>query len=105
MATFFGRLKNEIFYGFENEYTSFESFSRAIDDYIDYYNNRRIQAKTKWMPLSKFREASMVIVNYSVQMTVSRKLGTYQEPCGIFLFCIRKEIDEKLNKSFRLTII
>ena len=60
METFFGRLKNEMFYGFEKEYTSFELFSRAIEEYIDYYNNRRIQAKTKWMPPSKFREASMV---------------------------------------------
>ena len=60
METFFGRLKNEMFYGFEKEYTSFESFARAIDEYIDYYNNRRIQAKTKWMPPSKFREASMM---------------------------------------------
>ena len=32
----------------------------AIADYIDYYNNRRIQAKTKWMPPVKFREASMM---------------------------------------------
>ena len=59
METFFGRLKNEMFYGFENEYTSFEVFSKAIDDYIYYYNNERIQAKTKWMPPVKFREASM----------------------------------------------
>ncbi|WP_413653788.1 IS3 family transposase [Phascolarctobacterium succinatutens] len=29
-------------------------------EYIDYYNNKRIQAKTKWMPPSKFREASMM---------------------------------------------
>ncbi|MFQ9470268.1 IS3 family transposase [Hominenteromicrobium mulieris] len=29
-------------------------------DYIDYYNNSRIQAKTKWMLPSKFREASMM---------------------------------------------
>ena len=60
METFFGRLKNEMFYGSEKEYTSFESFAAAIDEYIDYYNNRRIQAKTKWMPPSKFREASMM---------------------------------------------
>ena len=60
METFFGRLKNEMFYGSEKEYTSFESFASAIDEYIDYYNNRRIQAKTKWMPPSKFREASMM---------------------------------------------
>ena len=31
-----------------------------IADYIDYYNNSRIQAKTKWMPPSTFREASMM---------------------------------------------
>ena len=60
METFFGRLKNEMFYGYEKEYTSFEVFSKAIADYIDYYNNRRIQAKTKWMPPVKFREASMM---------------------------------------------
>ena len=50
METFFGRLKNEMFYGFEKNYPSFEIFSKAIADYIDYYNNSRIQAKTKWMP-------------------------------------------------------
>ena len=58
METFFGRLKNEMFYGYEKKYTSFEIFSKAIAEYIDYYNNRRIQAKTKWMPPAKFREAS-----------------------------------------------
>ena len=63
METFFGRLKNEMFDGCEKEYTSFEIFLKAISDYsdyIDYYNNRRIQAKTKWMPPIKFREASMM---------------------------------------------
>ena len=47
-------------YGLEKDYPSFESFSKAIAEYIDYYNNTRIQAKTKWMPPSKFREASMM---------------------------------------------
>ena len=50
METFFGRLKNEMCYGFEKDYPSFQAFSKAIADYIDYYNNSRIQAKTKWMP-------------------------------------------------------
>ena len=59
METFFGRLKNEMFYGQEKEYDSYEAFSQAIDEYIDYYNNRRIQMKTKWMPPARYREASM----------------------------------------------
>ena len=58
METFFGRLKNEMFYGHEKEYTSFEKFSKAMDEYIRYYNNERIQAKTNWMPPVKYRKAS-----------------------------------------------
>ena len=59
METFFGRMKNEMFYGYEKEYSSFDEFQRAVKEYIDYYNNERIQAKTKWMPPAKYREASM----------------------------------------------
>lgn len=59
METFFGRLKNEMYYGSEKDYPSFEEFSKAIEEYIDYYNNKRIQTKTKWMPPVKYREASM----------------------------------------------
>ena len=62
METFFGRLKNEMFYGYEKQYVSFSAFSAAIDEYIYYYNNVRIQRKTKWMPPAKFRVASMSIV-------------------------------------------
>ena len=60
METFFGRIKTELYYGFEKDYTSFEEFAIAIDEYIDYYNSKRIQAKTKWMPPVKYREASMM---------------------------------------------
>ena len=63
METFFGRMKNEMFYGFENLYQTFEEFSKAVDEYIDYYNNKRIQKKNKWMPPVAFREASL---NFSV---------------------------------------
>lgn len=59
METFFGRMKNEMFYGHEKDFNCFESFSLAVDEYIYYYNNERIQAKTKWMPPVKYREASI----------------------------------------------
>ena len=61
METFFGRMKNEMYYGYEKDYDSFNSFSKAVADYINYYNNERIQVKTKWMPPSKYREASMCV--------------------------------------------
>ena len=47
MEIFFGRLKTEMFYGLEKTYTSFEIFAKAITEYIDYYNNRRIQVKNE----------------------------------------------------------
>ena len=59
METFFGRMKNEMYYGCEKYYNSFESFSKAVKDYIYYYNNERIQKKTKWMPPVKYRETSI----------------------------------------------
>jgi len=48
-----------MYYGYEKEYESFESFSKALDEYISYYNNERIQRKTKWMPPVRYRITSM----------------------------------------------
>jgi transposase InsO family protein len=48
-----------MYYGYEKSYNSFEDFAEAVRDYINYYNNERIQQKTKWMPPVKYREASM----------------------------------------------
>ncbi len=59
METFFSRLKTELYYGHEKEYKSFEEFEKAVEEYIYYYNNERIQKKTKWMPPVKYRKASM----------------------------------------------
>ena len=61
METFFGRLKNEMFYGNEKDFTSFDEFAIAIDKYIDYYNNKRIQSKTKWMSPVNYRKTSMYV--------------------------------------------
>ncbi|MDY2927360.1 IS3 family transposase [Anaerococcus sp.] len=58
MESFFARLKNELYYGYEKSYSSFDEFSKDIDEYIYYFNNERIQSKTKWMPPTKYRQAS-----------------------------------------------
>ncbi|WP_425355384.1 transposase [Pseudoramibacter faecis] len=59
IETFFGRLKNEMYDGYEKEYQSFDSFFKAVRSYINYYNNERIQSKTKWMPPVKYRRTSI----------------------------------------------
>ena len=41
------------------QYVSGFEFQKAVEEYIDYYNNKRIQAKTKWMPPVMYRKASM----------------------------------------------
>ena len=61
IETFFGRLKTEIYYGFEKEYILFNAFAVTIEECINYYNNKRIQKKIKWMPPVKYREASMCL--------------------------------------------
>ena len=61
METFFGRMKTELYYGCEKDYLSFESFNEAVEEYIDYYNNKRIQSKTKWMPPVQYRITSTCI--------------------------------------------
>ncbi|MDE5853172.1 MAG: IS3 family transposase [Oscillospiraceae bacterium] len=39
-----------MYYGYKKDYKSFEVFATTMSEYIYYYNNKRIQAKTKWMP-------------------------------------------------------
>ena len=57
MESFFGRMKNEMFYGRESEFETFEELKKAIEEYIDNYNNKRIKAKANWMAPAKYREA------------------------------------------------
>lgn len=61
MESFFGTMKNEMLYGHESEYPSFESFVKAVDEYIAWYNGMRIRYQKgmkKWMPPQACFEAS-----------------------------------------------
>lgn len=40
---FFGRLKNEFFYGFKWDNISIDAFIELLDDYLHWYNNKRIK--------------------------------------------------------------
>lgn len=43
MESFFGIMKNEMYYGMEDSYKSFAEFKKAVDEYIRWYNEERIQ--------------------------------------------------------------
>ena len=58
---FWGTLKSELYYIKENEYTSIEELEKEIIEYIDYYNNRRIESKLKGMSPVQYRLHSLQI--------------------------------------------
>lgn len=59
MESFFGTLKNEMFYGYEKEFKTFRQLKQAIDEYIYYYNNERIKEKTKGLSPVQYRIQSL----------------------------------------------
>ncbi|MBO8468729.1 MAG: IS3 family transposase [Spirochaetes bacterium] len=56
METFFSTLKREMYYGHEKEFKTREQLSAAIKEYIEYYNNERIQIKLGYLSPLLFRE-------------------------------------------------
>ena len=59
MESFFGILKSEMFYGYENTFKSLNQLEQAIIDYIDYYNNKRIKVKLKGLSPVQYRTKSL----------------------------------------------
>ena len=53
MENFFGLLKQEIYYGVV--YYSYEELKSAIEQYIKYYNEKRIKKKLGWMSPVQYR--------------------------------------------------
>ena len=58
MESFFGILKSEMFYGYENTLKSLNQLEQAIVDYIDYYSNKWIKEKLKGFSPVKYRTKS-----------------------------------------------
>ncbi|MBQ7885710.1 MAG: IS3 family transposase, partial [Clostridia bacterium] len=56
---FFGLLKSELLY--LQVFDSMEHFKRELVEYLDYYNNRRIKAKLKGLPLAIHRQQALSV--------------------------------------------
>ena len=52
-------MKNEMFYGHENEFKSLDELYKAMVDYIDYYNNKRITVKLKGLTPCQARNQAL----------------------------------------------
>ena len=61
MECFFGLLKSEMFYEQEEKYGTLEESKEAIEDYIYYYNNKRIKEKLKGLTPASYRSQSLLV--------------------------------------------
>ena len=59
MENFFGIMKNEMFYGQEYKYKTLDMLKESMIEYIDYYNNKRINLKRKGLTPIEFRNQSL----------------------------------------------
>lgn len=59
MENFFGRMKNEMFYGHEYEFNTLEELEIAMEEYIEYYNTQRITMKLKGLTPVQYRNQSL----------------------------------------------
>ena len=59
MENFFGKMKNEMFYGHEYEFNTLDELKDAMEKYIHYYNNDRIQKKLKGRTPCEVRNSAL----------------------------------------------
>ena len=59
MENFFGILKNEMFYGHEEEFETIDDLRFAIENYIKWYNEDRINLKRKGLSPLAYRQQSL----------------------------------------------
>lgn len=58
MESFFGSLKTELYYGYEDDYETIDDLINAIHEYMNYYNTERIKTKLKGLTPEQFRNQS-----------------------------------------------
>lgn len=59
MKNFFGKMKNEMFYGYESSFHTLEELKKAMEEYIEYYNTQRITVKLKGLTPVEYRNQSL----------------------------------------------
>ena len=62
MENFFGKMKNEMFYGHEHQFKTLEDLKQAMIDYIEYHNNSRISLKGKGLTPVQIRNQALKLI-------------------------------------------
>ena len=58
--SFFGKMKNKMFYEYEYTFETLDDLKIAMREYIDYYNNQRITVKLKGLTPVQYRNQSLL---------------------------------------------
>lgn len=58
MEAFWGTLKSEMYY--LRKFSTYEELEQAIDEYINFYNTKRLQKKLKGMAPMQYRSHTLV---------------------------------------------
>ena len=61
IENFFGKMKNEMFYGNEYEFKTLDELKIAMEEYIEYYNTQRITVKLKGLTPVQYRNQSLLM--------------------------------------------
>ena len=61
MENFFGIMKNEMFYGEEATFKTLDDLKTAMEEYIRYYNEERINTKRKGLTPLQYRYQTLSI--------------------------------------------
>lgn len=59
MENFFGIMKNEMFYGHKDEFETLDQLKTAMEEYIVYYNTKRLSEKLKGLTPVEYRYQSL----------------------------------------------
>lgn len=59
MENFFGKMKNEMFYGYEYTFHTLDELEKTMEEYIEYYNKHRITIKLKGLTPVEYRNQSL----------------------------------------------
>ena len=57
-------MKNEMFYGHEYEFKTLDELEKAMSEYINYYNSKRISEKTKGLSPLSYRQQPFIQLGY-----------------------------------------
>ena len=70
MENFFGLLKTEMFYDWEDQYQTLDDLEAAIENYIYYYNHDRIKERLKGLTPLEWREMRSQVQSWYLTVPV-----------------------------------